>query len=86
LAVVFQVDDAIVYQQASSPSGMWKDGESTIYARFPVPQGEHVLHIGMTDSGRAVGFDYALERRVVLKPEQHVVVEFDGDRKAFVIR
>jgi len=40
----------------------------------------------MTDSGRAEGFDYELERPVVLRPEQHVVVEFDGDRKVFVIR
>jgi ferredoxin/coenzyme F420-reducing hydrogenase delta subunit len=86
VAVVFQVDDAVVYRHTAPPSGMWNDGESTIYARFPVPEGEHVLRIGMTDSGRAEGFDYALERRVVLRPEQHVVVEFDGDRKVFVIR
>jgi coenzyme F420-reducing hydrogenase delta subunit len=86
VAVVFQVDDAIVYQHTAPPSGMWSDGESTIYARFPVPQGEHVLRIGMTDSGRAEGFDYELEGRVVLRAEQHVVVEFDGDRKVFVIR
>ncbi len=86
VAVVFRVDDAIVYRHTAPPSGMWSDGESTIYARFPVPQGEHVLHIGMTDSGRQEGFDYELERRVVLRPEQHVVVEFDGDRKVFVIR
>jgi hypothetical protein len=86
VAVVFQIDDAIVYQHAAPPSGMWNDGESTIYARFPVSEGEHVLSIGMTDSGRGEGFDYALERRVVLRPEQHVVVEFDGERKVFVIR
>ncbi len=84
--VVFRVDDAIVYQHTALPSGIWSDGESAIYARFPVPQGEHVLRIGMTDSGREEGFDYELEGRVVLRPEQHVVVEFDGDRKVFVIR
>jgi len=86
VAVVFQVDDAIVYRHTSPPSGIWNDGESTIYARFPISQGEHVLHIGMIDSGRERGFDYELERRLVLRAEQHVVVEFDGDRKVFVIR
>ena len=40
----------------------------------------------MSDSGREEGFDYELEGRVVLRAEQHVVVEFDGDRKVFVIR
>jgi hypothetical protein len=40
----------------------------------------------MTDSGRAEGFDYALETRITLRPEQHVVVEFDGDQKVFVVR
>jgi ferredoxin/coenzyme F420-reducing hydrogenase delta subunit len=86
VTVVFQVDDAVVYRHTAAPSGMWSDGESTIYARFPVPQGEHVLHIGMSDSGRAEGFDYALETRIMLRPEQHVVVEFDADRKVFVVR
>jgi hypothetical protein len=84
--VVFSVDQHTLYQRALPPSGIWNDGESTIYARFPVPQGEHLLHIGMSDSGREAGFDFQLETQVVLQPEQHLVVEFDDDKKAFILR
>jgi hypothetical protein len=67
------------------PSGLWKDGESTFYARFPVSAGQHHLLIGMRDSGREAGFDYELESELSLQPQQHLVIEFDGERRAFAL-
>jgi len=86
LELIFKVDDITLYQAELEPSGIWKDGESTVYARFPVDSGPHELFIGMTDSGRDEGFDYEHTGMITLAPEQNVVVEFDADRKVFVVR
>ncbi len=84
--VEFRVDGTSLYQASLPPSGIWSDGESTVYARFPVTAGKHVLFVGMNDSGTDTGFDYQLEANVKLVPQQHVVVEFDHDRQVFVFR
>ena len=86
VTVVFRVDGENVYQETLPPSGIWSDGESTVYVRIPVSAGEHRFFIGMTDSGRVAGFDYELDTSVNLRPEQHMVVEFDSERKTFVFR
>jgi hypothetical protein len=81
----FMVDGQSLYHATEQPSGLWNDGESTFYARFPVSGGQHRLFIGMRDSGRETGFDYELETGVTLVPEQHLVIEFDSERRAFVL-
>jgi len=86
VVVEFRVDGNILYRASLPPSGVWNDGESTVYARFPVEAGERRLFIGMNDSGRDAGFDYQLETRVTMLPEQHMVVEFDAVRQTFVFR
>ncbi|HMB60900.1 MAG TPA: 4Fe-4S binding protein, partial [Xanthomonadales bacterium] len=84
--VEFRVDGETVYQQVRPPSGVWNDGESTVYARIPVYAGTHHLFIGLNDSGTDNKFDYELAAEVELKPEQHVVVEFDSDARQFIFR
>jgi ferredoxin/coenzyme F420-reducing hydrogenase delta subunit len=84
--VEFRVDGDSLYQASLPPSGIWNDGESSVYARFPLAAGKRSLFIGMNDSGSDSGFDYQLETVMELAPEQHVVVEFDNERKVFVFR
>ena len=84
--ITFQADGQLLYREVLQPSGIWNDGESTVYARFPLEAGRRRLFIGMNDSGRSEGFDYELEAAVELAPEQHVVVEFDSDRGVFIFR
>ena len=86
VVVDFRVDGKSVYRESLPPSGIWSDGESTVYARIPVGAGAHRLFIGMNDSGAGTGFDYEHEAGVDLVPEQHMVVEFDNERQAFVFR
>ena len=66
--------------------GFWKDGESTIYHRIELPDGGHVLSIGMSDSGRTEGFDFKGQSKITLAPGQHLVVEFDHLQKTFIFR
>lgn len=84
--VVFRAGEVELYREVLRPSGIWSDGESTVYARFPLASGRHHLFIGMNDSGRSEGFDYALDTQLELAPEQHVVVEFDSGHGVFSLR
>ncbi len=83
LRVTLQVDGTVVYAETLQPSGIWKDGSSTVYARFPVPAGTRNLSVGMNDSGGLDSFDFYLEQQVQLVPGQHLVVGFDPVQQNF---
>lgn len=87
IRVEFSANGEVLYSQTIQPSGIWSDGSSTIYARFPLPAGEQLLTIGMNDSGgdtdQPGGFDYYSEQHFQLKPEQHLVISFDAASSAF---
>lgn len=82
--VEFSVDGEVLYQATRPPSGIWNDGESTIYQRILVKAGRHNLSVGMRDSDRSEGFDFQHESTVTLEPSQHLLVEFDHDTGTFI--
>jgi len=84
--VVFSSDDNMLYEAVLPPSGFWNDGESSVYRRLALPAGKKRLFIGMIDSSRSEGFDYALEQEIDLTPGQHLVVNFDGTQQKFVFK
>ena len=84
--VLFAVNDATLFEATLAPTGLWNDGSANIYRRLEVPAGTQKLFIGMNERGQADGFDYSLAQVVDLAPGQHVVVEFDDQRKAFELR
>jgi coenzyme F420-reducing hydrogenase delta subunit len=84
--VEFNVDGQNVYRESVDPSGLWKDGESTIYRRFRVDSGTRRLAIGMRDSSREAGFDFEHEEQVRLADGQHLVAEFDHTGQKFIFR
>ena len=84
--VSFSVNDQILYKKSLPPSGIWEDGESTVYSRIELPAGSHELFIGMSDSGREKGFDYSGQTTFTLSEGQHAVVEFDHLQKTFIFR
>jgi hypothetical protein len=84
--VSFSIDGALTYQQSIDPSGIWNDGESTVYQRLVVQSGEHDLYIGLGDSGPGKDFTFEHQQIVNFRPGQHIVVEFDHTRQTFEIR
>jgi quinol-cytochrome oxidoreductase complex cytochrome b subunit/coenzyme F420-reducing hydrogenase delta subunit len=84
--VQFSVDGEVLYRETRPPSGIWSDGESTVYQRLPVDIGVHELTISMRVSDREDGFDYELTQEMELGSNQHVLVEFDAELQSFVIR
>jgi coenzyme F420-reducing hydrogenase delta subunit len=79
-------DGQPLYEAVMQPSGLWSDGESSVYRRLTLAAGKQRLFIAMRDSDRSEGFDYSLEQEVDLAPGQHLVVNFDSTQQKFVFR
>jgi len=84
--ILFSDNGQVLYEQSLTPSGFWKDGESTVYYRMEVPAGSHDLFISMSDSGREQGFDYSGQTEFTLAEGQHMVIEFDHLERIFIFR
>jgi ferredoxin/coenzyme F420-reducing hydrogenase delta subunit len=84
--VELRLDKEIIYTASLEPSGLWSDGESTIYRRLAVDAGQHSLFIGMRDSDREQGFDYQMSSLIELSQNQNLLVEFDQERQEFFLR
>ena len=80
------MDGTTRYQATHKPSGLWKDGESVVYQRLPVTAGSRELVIKMRDSDRQQGFDFSNQGQFELQQNQHLVIEFDTEKKTFVFR
>ena len=85
IRVEFLLNQQTVYAQTIAATGIWEDGEASVYERFPVLSGPHQLTIRMRDSARDTGFDYQLNQRVEIKELQNLVIGFDPSSKQFVI-
>ena len=82
--VSFAVDDAVLYQQTLPPSGIWRDGKSNIYQRLTLDAGEHRFRIVMNDSGTAPVANHERDLNVTLRPQQNLLISFDGLQQQFV--
>jgi hypothetical protein len=79
VTVEIDLDGTPAYRHVAAPSGLSKDGASTVYHRFPVPSGEHRLAIRLNDDARAAGFNYRREEMVTLKPGKVLVIDFNQE-------
>lgn len=79
VSVEIDLDGTPVYRHLAQPSGLSKDGASTVYHRIPVRSGEHRLAIRLNDDARAAGFNYQREETVNLKPGKVLVIDFNRE-------
>jgi hypothetical protein len=79
VTVEIDLDGIPAYRHVATPSGLSKDGASTVYHRFPVHAGEHRLAIRLNDDARATGFNYRREEMVTLKPGKVLVIDFNRE-------
>ncbi|MCH9696040.1 MAG: hypothetical protein K0U72_16110 [Gammaproteobacteria bacterium] len=77
--------DSLLYSAVLPPSGIWSDGKSSVYQRIEVEARRHELHMTMVDSERTSGYDYVLERTLDVQPGQNLVIQFNEERKSFVV-
>ncbi|HEY5655089.1 MAG TPA: hypothetical protein VIS04_04565 [Woeseiaceae bacterium] len=86
VVVSFVVDGEEVFSRAMPPTGVWGDGEASIYHRLPMAGGAHSVFIGMADSGRESGFDYELDTALDVRDGDHIVIEFDALARKFILK
>jgi hypothetical protein len=86
VAIELDVDGVNTLRLEAPPSGLRKDGPSSVYRRIELPAGTHRLAVRMRDDARAAGFTHVHEASVTLEPTQVVVVDFDSATQRITIR
>ena len=84
--VELDVDGRSLYRASLPPTGIAGDGPSRVYQRFVLPAGQYDLAVRMRDTARSDGFDHARRERVVLSPDQMLVVDYRPESGSFVFR
>lgn len=80
LVIELDMDGKSMYKGTIQPTGLSKDGISTLYRRFELPAGEHRIAVRMSDNVREPGFKFVKEDTVTLKPAQVLVIDFNPDK------
>lgn len=93
-----ELDGKPLYRAELPPSGLSRDGVSTVYQSFPVSAGRHHLrarlkddmkrfiNVAGADSIRAPDFNYIKEADVTVVPGQVFVVDFNARAGGFVFK
>ena len=82
VTVELELDGQLVVQAVAPPSGLTRDGASTIYRRLPVAAGTHRIVARLRD--RASGdFNYAREVELELRPGRVLVIDFHAAKGGF---
>jgi hypothetical protein len=74
------LDGQPAFRSVMHPTGLYKDGVSTVYKRFEVKAGTHQLSVRMNDNMIKPGFNFVKEAEIVLKPAQVMVIDFNPDK------
>ncbi|MGB7990312.1 MAG: hypothetical protein WCF44_13000 [Candidatus Methylophosphatis roskildensis] len=77
IVVELDIDGAPAVRHTARPSGLSKDGASSVYQRLQVAAGSHRVAVRMKDDVRSAGFAHVREETVSLKPAQILVIDFD---------
>ncbi len=80
------LDGQPVFRTVMHPTGLYKDGVSTVYKRFEVKAGSHQLAVRMNDNLVKPGFNFVKEAAITLKPGQVMVIDFNPDQGGLFFR
>jgi hypothetical protein len=85
VAADISMDGKPLFEVVAPPTGLSRDGASTVYRRIAVPAGAHrfTAHLADTADGK-VG--YTADRVVELKPGRVLVIDFDAKAGGWVFR
>ena len=85
VTVEVTLDGAPLFRVVAPPSGLSKDGASTIYRRVPIAAGRHRIGARLADSPTGE-FTFASDTTIDLAPGRVVVIDFDPQAGGFVFR
>lgn len=86
VTVEVDVGGRTLLRHVAPPSGLSRDGASTLYRRLPVPAGEQRIEVRLNDDARRSGFTHRREATLGLAPQQVLVIDFDGEKGGITFR
>lgn len=86
VVVELDIDGKTVVRHSARPSGLSRDGASSVYERLVVPAGTHRVAVRLSDDKRQPGFGHQLEQVVTLAPAQILVVDFDSAQQKITLQ
>ena len=86
IVVELDIDGTVAYRHSAKPSGLSKDGASSVYHRIQVGAGAHRVAVRLKDDARSAGFDHAREETVTLEPAQILVIDFDTSTQKITLQ
>jgi hypothetical protein len=84
--VELELDGKWLLRRELVGSGLSHDRAASIYQKFVVPPGRHLVNARLRDSARSEGFDYTRSTEIELKPRQNFVVDFHAEAGGFIFR
>ena len=85
VTVEIELDGAPLFRVVAPPSGLARDGASTVYRRVTVPAGTHRIVARLADTPNGE-FDHAGDTTVDLAPGHVLVIDFDATGGGFLFR
>ncbi len=79
VTIEVDLDGATVYRHVAVPSGLSRDGASSVYQRLQVPAGQHRIAVRLKDKV-GTAFTHTREATVTLQPAQVLVIDFDAEK------
>lgn len=86
VSIEVDIDGKTVLSHTSPPSGLSRDGASTLYQRLNIAAGEHQIAVRFKDDQKAEGFTSKREETITLKPAQVLVIDFNPDKGGIVLQ
>lgn len=86
VTVELELDNRPWYREVVAPSGLSRDGASTIYQRLALNAGLHRITVRLSDSIKSPGFNYQRSELVQLRPEQVLVIDFNRQQGGILFR
>jgi hypothetical protein len=84
--VEVDVDGKPAMRHVASPSGLSKDGASSVYERLVIGAGTHRVAVRLKDSAGTGAFDYERTQDVTLAPAQILVIDFDAEKGGITLQ
>ena len=85
VTVNIELDGKTIVDVTVAPSGLARDGSSTLYRRVNVPAGEHRLVAKLGDAP-AAGFNHVKDATVTLKAGEVLLLDFDAKEGGWLFR
>ena len=86
VSIEVDIDGKTVLAHTSPPSGLSRDGASTLYQRLNVSAGQHQIAVRFKDNQKSEQFTSQIDETVTLKPAQVLVIDYSTDKGGIVLQ